>query len=301
MVAPSISVIITAHNEGRELERTVRSVVDRTRNLAEVIVVDEGSQDGSCQNLSPLGARVIRHDQRVGVAVSRDEGSRAATGDVLCYLDGHQRLSKHCLDRCAQLAIDRTAITCPDVQDYGWFAWRLYGAKFQLCPKHGYFSGDWHEWRPWQRVRSVSGLRAPPYLIPRALYPSVAWSRALRGWGASEASVVVKSFFTGVNILHLSGPVARHRFQNDFPYETTWGGIWRNQAIIARVCFDDATWFDYWLPKVFDGHLGDETSTALESADLQAEHRAFLSKKVRTDRQFWTDLVGGAPPGEIPS
>jgi hypothetical protein len=66
-------------------------------------------------------------------------------------------------------------------------------------------------------------------------------------------------------------------------YSTTWEDIWRNQAIIARVCFDEATWFGYWLPLLFAPHLSDEARAAVESAEVLAEHRAFASRKVRSD------------------
>jgi hypothetical protein len=118
----------------------------------------------------------------------------------------------------------------------------------------------------------------------------------LRGWGASEASIVVKSFFTGIGIWHIAGPVSRHRFQRKFPYATTWEGVWRNHAIIARICFNDATWFRYWLPKVFEAHLDTAAREALASDDIRAEHEAFLAQKVRTDRQFWTELLRQEPP-----
>jgi glycosyltransferase involved in cell wall biosynthesis len=296
---PSISAIVTAHNEGPELQRTLRSVVENTRSLVEVIVIDDGSDDGSCETVARDDVRVIHHERRVGVAYSRDEGSRQAKGDVLCYLDAHQRVSKGCLDRCAQLAVERDAITCPDLKDYGLVGWRSHGAEFQLCPKQGYFSARWRQWFSLRRVTPVTGLRAPPYAIPRSLYSKVAWSRSLQGWGASEASMVVKSFFSGIGILHLTGPLARHRFQNGFPYLTTWDGVWRNHAIIARVCFDDSTWFRYWLPKVFGPHLTDEARATLDSVEVQAEHADFLSKKVRTDRQFWTDLACQPVPEDI--
>jgi glycosyltransferase involved in cell wall biosynthesis len=296
---PNISVIVTAHNEGEELRRTLRSVVENTHGLREVIVVDDGSDDGSCDNVSTHLIRVIRHSKRIGVASSRGEGSLLAQGDVLCYLDGHHRLSKGCLDHCARLAIDRSAITCPDIKDYGAIGWRLHGAEFRLCPRHRYFSGEWRKCISWRRVTRITGLRAPPYLIPRVLYPRVAWSSALRGWGASEASIAVKAFFTGIPILHLTGPLARHRFRQRFPYETTWDGIWRNQAIIARICFDDATWFQYWLRNVFAHHLTDDAMNAIESSEVQAEHEEFLGRKVRTDREFWTGLLSLSPPHGI--
>jgi glycosyltransferase involved in cell wall biosynthesis len=299
VTTPSISVVITAYNEGRELQRTLASVRRNTRGLAEVIVVDDGSQDGSCHVLETDGVRVIRHEQRVGVACSRDEGSRSATGDVLCYLDGHQRVSRGCLDRCARVAVERRSIVCPDIRDYGLLNWRLHGADFQLCPKQGYFSGRWRQCFSLPGVKQVTGLRAPPYLIPRSLYSDVSWSRSLRGWGASEASMVVKSFFMGIGILHISGPLARHRFQRDFPYTTTWEGVWRNQAVIARVCFDDEAWFCYWLPCVFQQHLTDEAQSILESAEVRVERQEFLARKKRSDRQFWTDLLGQMPPAPL--
>jgi hypothetical protein len=72
--------------------------------------------------------------------------------------------------------------------------------------------------------------------------------------------------------------------------------VWRNHAIIARVCFDDSTWFQYWLPQVFEPHLTEEARHTLESMEIQDEHDEFIRRKVRTDRQFWTDLMQTSPP-----
>jgi len=299
VAAPSLTVIITSHNEGQELERTVRSVIENTPCLAEVIVVDEASTDGSCNAVASERVRVIRHDERVGVAYSRDEASRAAHGDVLCYLDAHQRVSPHCLDRCAELALDLQAITCPDIRDFGFPRWRLYGVDFCLHPKRGYFTGRWRSWRLRRRVSTATALRAPPYMLPRSQYPKIAWSKSLRGWGASEASVGVKAFFSGTPILHVGGPLALHLFRGKFHYETTWDGLWRNHALIARICFDDATWFGHWLPRVFEPHLTPETRSDLEAPEVLAEQQEFLGTKVRTDREFWTDLLRQPPPKGI--
>ena len=296
---PRISIIITTYNEGPELQRTLASLVANTKFLEEVIVVDDGSSDGSCDNLGLDFARVIRHTSRIGIGLSRDEGSRAARGNVFCYLDSHQRIGSGALDRCAELALSRKAITCPDIRDYGLFRWRLHGADFRLCPERGYFTSTWRKWFQLRGVTQVSGLRAPPYLIPRSVYEDVAWSPGLRGWGASEASVVVKAFFTGHRILHLSGPIVRHRFQAGSKFEVSWDDLYRNQAIIARVCFEDATWFKHWLPRVFSGHLTENAKAVLESKELLAEHTEFVARKVCADRQFWSDLLRISPPDGI--
>ena len=94
----------------------------------------------------------------------------------------------------------------------------------------------------------------------------------------------------------MSRPLAWHRFQRDFSYDTTWDGVWRNHAIIARTCFDDVTWHRYWLPRVFSGHLTDEALATIEGPAVQAEHREFLARKVRTDQQFWSELLKQESP-----
>jgi glycosyltransferase involved in cell wall biosynthesis len=297
--SPAISAIITTHDEGDELKRTLESVVENTPSLVEVIVVDDGSTDGSCQAIAGGPLRVIRHERRLGIARSRDEASRVARGDILCYLDAHQRVDRDCLDRCAQVALAQQAIVCPDLRNMSLLGRRMYGADFRLCPEQGYFSAKWRSWRWRRRVSQITALRAPPYLIPRSLYSRIAWSPCLQGWGASESSITIKSFFTATPILHVGGPLARHLFRRQFHYQTTWDGIWRNQAIIARICFADATWFGHWLPRVFDGHLTDEARATLESAEIQAEHRDFQATKTKTDRQFWTELLRSQSPAGI--
>jgi hypothetical protein len=145
-------------------------------------------------------------------------------------------------------------------------------------------------------VSRVTSLKAPAYAIPRSIYERVHWIEALRGWGGSEAAVSLKAFFTGIDILHLHGPLAKHRFRRSFPYETTWEEVWRNQALIARVCFEERTWYDYWLPQVFAGHLSKEALAELESVDVTAEQRAFCAIKSRSDREFWTELLRQTEP-----
>lgn len=261
-----------------------------------MIVVDDGSTDGSCEGIVSLGARVIRHVDRLGVAYCRNEASRLATGEVFCYLDGHQRLSPQCIDRCAELAVRHRAIVSPDVCGRRNESKPRYGATFRLCPKNGYFSAKWEQKRPTNTITRSTSVRAPGYVMSRETYQELAWMGALRGWGGSEAAVSLKAFFLDIDILQLHGPIAYHLFRKQFPYETTWHGIWRNHAIIARVCFDDRSWFEHWLPNVFDEHLTDEAREDLKSEEVLAEHEAFLAKKIRTDRQFWRILLRQSEP-----
>jgi glycosyltransferase involved in cell wall biosynthesis len=294
-----LSVIITAHNEGAEVLRTVRSVRASTRVDHEIIVVDDGSTDGSCAGLEALGVRVITHPKRVGVAYSRDAASRVAIGDVLAFLDAHQRVDPGCFDCSSELAALHGAIVSPPCRPLHRAYAVSYGATFKMCPKRGFFSGHPLFRRPRQKLTRVSTLRSPGYLIPRSVYPRVAWVAGLRGWGASEAAIAVKAFFTQVDLLVADTGATEHLFRKTIPYETDWEGVWRNHALIARVCFDDRTWTRYWLPEVFQAKVTEETLRELDSSAVLAQRDAFLGEKVRPDREFWRGLLRIPEPRAI--
>jgi hypothetical protein len=74
--------------------------------------------------------------------------------------------------------------------------------------------------------------------------------------------------------------------------------MYRNQAIVARICFEDGTWRRYWLPRVFAGHLTEEVRRLLDSTEIVRQHEDFQRRKVRGDAEFWTELVRASPPRE---
>lgn len=297
----SISVILTSHNEGRELSRTLRSIQENTCSLKEIIIVDDASTDSSCCLKTTSVLSVIKHRRRYGVAYSRNKASRLAKGNVFAYLDAHQRLEPGCLDQCASLAIEREAIVCPDIRGYETKSRTLYGAVFTKKKNLPPFGAAWKIDLPKKRVTTVNALRAPAYVIPASVYPQVRWSQQMRGWGGSEGLVSLKAFFSGTKILHLNGTIAHHRFKKKFHYDVGWKEVWRNQALIARICFSEETWHNYWLPEVFAPNLDHKTLKELESSVVQSDHLRFQAIKVRPDYEFWTHLIRRRIPRLIKS
>lgn len=85
-VGESLSVVIPAKNEASSIEAVVAGV--RTRHPdAEVIVVDDGSTDGTGRLAEEAGARVIRHPVSLGNGAAVKSGARAAKGTVLILMD----------------------------------------------------------------------------------------------------------------------------------------------------------------------------------------------------------------------
>jgi glycosyltransferase involved in cell wall biosynthesis len=296
---PLVSVIITAHNEGLELSRTIASVETNTRSPIEFVVVDDGSTDGSCQNLAREGIRVIRNSERVGVAFSRNAAAEVSRGDVLAFFDGHQRVSPGCLERCASVALAHDAIVWPDVRTLHNRSAIGHGASFQLQSGANPLTAKWNTRRPGDTITKISSLRAPGYFVPRKRFGELRWISQLRGWGASEAAISLKAFFLGIDLLHVCGPVARHLFRPNFQYTVSDEQVARNHALIVRVCFDDRTWFEHWLPEVFENCLSAESIRDLDGPDVIAEHDDFLSRKRRTDREFWRGLLHREEPKSV--
>jgi glycosyltransferase involved in cell wall biosynthesis len=87
-VALTISVIIPAHNHERYLKDAIDSVLAQVRPVEEIIVVDDGSTDGTRKLVESYGPRVrYIYQQNAGVCAARNHGARVATGDWFGFLD----------------------------------------------------------------------------------------------------------------------------------------------------------------------------------------------------------------------
>lgn len=89
---PLISVVIPAFNAEACIERAVLSVLEQSYSPVEVIVVDDGSEDGTGAILKVLADRnsqltVVKHEKNRGVSASRNAGILLAKGDWISFLD----------------------------------------------------------------------------------------------------------------------------------------------------------------------------------------------------------------------
>lgn len=83
-----ISVVIPAYNCQLYIKRAIESVLSQTRPADEVIVVDDGSTDGTAEVVGAYGSKVILLQQEnAGVSAARNAGIRAASGDWIAFLD----------------------------------------------------------------------------------------------------------------------------------------------------------------------------------------------------------------------
>ena len=102
-----VSVIIPVYNTEQYLSRCVDSVLRQTYAKLEVILVDDGSNDGSnalCRSLASMDSRVkvvtIAHS---GVAAARNAGLAVATGERITFVDSDDAVSPLFIEQLSAL------------------------------------------------------------------------------------------------------------------------------------------------------------------------------------------------------
>jgi glycosyltransferase involved in cell wall biosynthesis len=85
-----ISTVITLYNLEKYIDDAIQSVLSQTRQADEIIVVDDCSTDGSADIVAKHKDRIIyiKQEKNIGALRNSLSGLKAATGDIVTFLDG---------------------------------------------------------------------------------------------------------------------------------------------------------------------------------------------------------------------
>src|SRR4030065_1198597 len=87
MTGQKVSVGLPAFREEKAIGSVIKTVRSVMGSGCEIIVVDDGSPDGTGKEAEKAGARVVRHPYNMGNGAAVKSGIRAATGDVIVLMD----------------------------------------------------------------------------------------------------------------------------------------------------------------------------------------------------------------------
>ena len=91
MIQQTISIIIPVYNAAPYLERCLDSILAQTYTFKELILIDDGSKDGSgiiCDEYAKKDSRIqIYHNENQGASAARNFGLDKATGDYVSFID----------------------------------------------------------------------------------------------------------------------------------------------------------------------------------------------------------------------
>ena len=99
----SLSIIVPARNEERRLSGLLQSLKVQTLRPHEIIVVDDGSSDGTAELALNFGCRLLQLPKTgwSGKSAACFAGAQAATGEVLVFFDADVELSSDALEYLA--------------------------------------------------------------------------------------------------------------------------------------------------------------------------------------------------------
>lgn len=99
---PAISLIVPIYKAEAFLHKCVSSILEQSFSDWELILVDDGSPDGSgalCDKLAEEDARIrVIHQENGGVSAARNRGMKAATGTFLAFADADDWLPPDALE-----------------------------------------------------------------------------------------------------------------------------------------------------------------------------------------------------------
>lgn len=108
-----VSVIIPVFNVNEYLGRCVKSALEQTYTNLQVILVDDGSTDGSAKTCDWFASHDVRveviHQENSGVSSARNAGILSARGEYIYFIDGDDFLPREALEKLVTLAEDRSA------------------------------------------------------------------------------------------------------------------------------------------------------------------------------------------------
>ena len=115
-----ISVVTPTYNRLSFLQQALASVWAQTYSNYELIVVDDGSDDGTSEYLESLGDRIkLIRQRRRGPSAARNAGVQQASGDYLAFLDSDDVWPPWTLDTYYELIrLHKPSLVCGAVVEF---------------------------------------------------------------------------------------------------------------------------------------------------------------------------------------
>jgi len=276
-----VSIVITSLNEGELLRRTVDNHLARLPGDGEIVVVDDGSTDGSADFLNNAcdGVTLLRPTERLGVARARNFGAEHAHGDVLVFSDAHVQVPADWGDPLLDV------LHRPEVG-------AVAPAISMMRPAAEGSTGYGQKFRDatlaveWLHQQSSEPYPAPLLCgcflaLRRDLFREIGgFDSGMVLWGAEDAELSVRLWTLGYECWLAPQVEVEHAFRAQFPYEVKWEPVLHNRLRLATVHFGSER-----LHKVV-GRLKQYDEFAAASARLLAGDLGARVSKMRKARRF---------------
>lgn len=152
-----ISVIVPVYNIRAHIENCIQSILKQTYEDFELILIDDGSTDGSgdiCDYYKKQDKRVkVVHKENGGLSDARNTGTAMAQGDWITYIDGDDYVEREYLEELYTLACENEAQV----------------SVVQACIRHGKYAEKEPDRKTLlnKEIKVISGRKAVEEIVHR--------------------------------------------------------------------------------------------------------------------------------------
>jgi glycosyltransferase involved in cell wall biosynthesis len=244
-----LTVIIPFLNEGAEVGKTLASIRETATGNPEIILINDASSDGYdyAAVARQYDCRYIEHQERMGVAASRDEGVELAETPFILLLDAHMEFYKSGwdLELVNILIANPESILCcqtrvlRETRENVKKDCKGFGARLSLGSKD-LFKCVWNmiDHAPEEAVIEVPVVLGGAYAARKAYWQHLHGLRGLVYYGMDEELISLKCWIEGGRCLLLKDMVAGHIYRKAFPYEVKSEQVLNNKIFIIELFFD---------------------------------------------------------------
>lgn len=203
------SIVITSHNQSNFIRAAVESAIAQNHPRKEIIVVDDGSSDGSVEILEQYAdsIQLVKFAKNRGAIEARNRGAAQATGEYLVFLDGDDILMPWALD-----VYERTAAMRNPKTIFGgtsWFQGAIPRAREEDVPREI----EMIEYGSYLIKDRPIGLSASSIVVNRQAFQDVGgWSQGIFHLDCQDLCAKLGTF--GPMVLICSPPVTFYRIHS---------------------------------------------------------------------------------------
>jgi glycosyltransferase involved in cell wall biosynthesis len=229
-MAKEVSFIIPCLNEGDNLRKTIQSLEGATDGDYEIIVVDNGSTDGSSDFIEREDGnsriRLFKTPNRLGVARARNFGAAHAEGDILVFVDAHVFFPPGWVIPLVEaLGQGIVGVVAPGTNVWG----------------NPHVKGFGMRWRNARLdVEWLSRKSPQPYPVPMVPGGCVAFRRSffqeiggfdagMVNYGSEDLEICLRTWLLGYQVVVVPQVEVSHVFRSRFPYAVNWTDVVHNK------------------------------------------------------------------------
>lgn len=280
----TISVVVIARDEGKELRLTLENLEDTLPAKSQIVVVDDGSRDGSADFLSGRrGGVKLRRTDGLGVARARNYGARHTRGEVVVFADAHIRLERLWWQPLIEpLENPAVAAVAPAITDLSrrmkpGYGWTLKGPSLDIKWLHKRHAGLW----------AAPILPGCCIALRRDRFEAAGgWDEGLLGRGGVDNEFCLRLWLLGWELRITPEVEVRHKFRKQSPYPACWTDYIQNALRLAFAHLKPQRLAKVVLAMRKHPEFGDALALVVERG-IAARRAELLVSRVRDDDWFF--------------